>query len=260
MSGTEKETYRIPKFSGKRKDYYRWSRLFLSYAELRKYDDVLRGDTEIPDTTDSAVKQESGSKDTTKIAEVLTRAKKAKSELLTAVEKSSICFLRVSHAKNARYAWLALKERYEPSTVAEELRLVKKFNAMKLNSVRKNPVERFCIPLELVRARLLELGMEIPEKHFMLQVLGNLPKEYDIQCQVMRIELSAGKLNLQSMYDRLEMRYDDLTSTKTSRKNGRRKSAFSDSDSDSANDSGSGTEDAMLATPVSYTHLRAHET
>ena len=204
MSGTEKETYRIPKFNGKRKDYYRWSRLFLSCAELRKYQDILTGETPILDIQDAAVKAENDPQVKTKQADILVRSWKAKSELLTAVEKSSICFLCVSCAKTARDAWVSLKERYEPSTVAEELRLVKKFNAMKLNAVRKNPVERFCIPLELVQARLQELGMEIPEKHFILQVLGNLPREYDIQCQVMQIELSARKLTIQGMYDQLE--------------------------------------------------------
>ena len=90
------------------------------------------------------------------------------------------------------------------------------------------------------------MGMKIPEKHFVLQVLGNLPKEYNIQCQVMRIKLSAGKWLLQSMYNQLELRYDDLSSTKTSCKNGRRKSAFSDSDSDSTKGSANGTEDTLL--------------
>ena len=53
----------------------------------------------------------------------------------------------------------------------------------------------------------------------------------------MQIELSAGKLLLQSMYDQLELKYDDLSSTKTSRENGCRKFAFSDSDSNSAKES-----------------------
>ena len=121
MSGTEKETYRIPKFNGKRKDYYRWSRLFLSYADLRKYQDVLTGETPIPDTQDAAVKLENDPQVKTKPADILVRLRKAKLELLTAVEKSSICFLRVSRAKTARDAWVSLKERYKPSTVAEEL-------------------------------------------------------------------------------------------------------------------------------------------
>ena len=64
----------------------------------------------------------------------------------------------------------------------------------------------------------------------------------------MRIALSAGKLSIQGMYDQLELRYEDLHHTKTSRKNGRRKSAFSDSDSDSSKGSASSTEDALLAT------------
>ena len=66
-------------------------------------------------------------------------------------------------------------------------------------------MERFCIPLELVSAQLEELGMKILDKHFVLQVLGNLPKEYDVQCQMMRIELSARK-----PYEQLELRYNNL--------------------------------------------------
>ena len=89
--------------------------------------------------------------------------------------------------------------------------------------------------------------MEIPEKHLILQVLGNIIKEYNFQCQVMRIELSSGKLSLQSMYNQLELRYDDLINTKTSCKNSRRKSTFSDSNLDSTKGYASGTEDALLA-------------
>ena len=156
MSGTEKDIYRIPKFNRQQKDYYCWSRLFLTYAELRKYQGVLTGETPIPDIQDAAVKAENDPQVKTKQADILVRLRKAKLELLTAVEKISICFLRVSCAKTAIEAWVSLKERYKPSTVAEELRLVKKFNAMKLGAVQKNPVERFYIPLELVRARLQE--------------------------------------------------------------------------------------------------------
>ena len=94
-------------------------------------------------------------------ADILAKSRKATLELLTAVEKISVCFLRVSCTGNARKLWLSLKEQYKPMTVAEELHLVKKFNTMKLRSARKNPVERFCIPLELVSAQLEELDMKI---------------------------------------------------------------------------------------------------
>ena len=95
-------------------------------------------------------------------------------------------------------------------------------------------MERFCIPLELVRVRLEELVMGITDKHFILQVLGNLPKEYDVQCQIMGINISAGKLSIESMYKQLELRYNNLCGTKTERKNVPRKSAFSESDSESS--------------------------
>ena len=95
------------------------------------------------------------------IQKYLSDHRKAKLELLTELDKSSVCFLRVSCAKNARDAWLSLKERYKSTTVAEELQLVNKFNRMKLGSVWKTLVERFYLQLELVSTRLQELGMEI---------------------------------------------------------------------------------------------------
>ena len=58
MSGTEKDAYRVVTFSGKEKDYYRWSWHFLSYAEIRKYQDVLTRETPVLDIADAAVKAE----------------------------------------------------------------------------------------------------------------------------------------------------------------------------------------------------------
>ena len=111
LSGKEKETYNI----------VQWSRLFLAYADLRKYKDVLTGETTIPNQDDPAVKKETDDTIKAEYADILAKSRKAMLELLTAVEKSSVCFLRVSCAGNARKAWLSLKERYEPTTVAEEL-------------------------------------------------------------------------------------------------------------------------------------------
>ena len=93
--------------------------------------------------------------------------------------------------------------------------MVKKFNTMKLRSAQKNPVERFCISLELVRAHLEELGMKIPDKNFILQVLGCLPREYDAHCQMMRIGLSSQKLIIECINEQLELCYIDLCGTNT---------------------------------------------
>ena len=140
-------------------------------CDSRKYKDVFTGATTIPDEDDLAVKSETDNAIKAQNVNILAKSRKATSELLTAVEKISVCFLRVSCARNSRKVWLSHKERYKPTTVAEELQLVKKFNAMRLQITRKKTVERFCIPLELVRTCLEELGMGIPDKHFVLQVL-----------------------------------------------------------------------------------------
>ena len=119
----------------------------MSYAEIRKYQDVLVRETPVPDLEDAAIRAENDPQAKAKHADTIVRLRKAKSELLTAVEKSSLCFLSISCAKNAREAWSSLNEQYEPTTVVEELQFFKKFNAIKLGSVQKNPVGRFCIPL-----------------------------------------------------------------------------------------------------------------
>ena len=55
---TEKDAYQVVKFSRKHKDYYCWCWIFLSHAEIRKYQDVLTRKKPIPDMEDAAVKAE----------------------------------------------------------------------------------------------------------------------------------------------------------------------------------------------------------
>ena len=102
MSGTEKEMYKIVQFSRERKDYYGWSRLFLAYADLRKYKYVLTGEITIPDQDDLAIKRERDDAVKAEYADILAKSRKATSELLIAVEKISVCFLQVSCAGNTR--------------------------------------------------------------------------------------------------------------------------------------------------------------
>ena len=102
MAGTEKETYKIVQFSGKQKGYYCCSRLFLDYADSRKYKGVLTGETTIQDQDDPAVKRERDDTVKAEYAGIIAKSRKATSELLTAAEKSSVCFLSVSCAGNTR--------------------------------------------------------------------------------------------------------------------------------------------------------------
>ena len=92
-------------------------------------------DPEVKSKTDDAIKAQN--------AKILAKSRTVTFELLTVVETGLVCFLRVSCARNARKVWLSLKEHYMLTTVAEELQLVKKFNSVRLQSARKNPVEIF---------------------------------------------------------------------------------------------------------------------
>ena len=102
MSSTEKEIYKIFQFSGKQKDYYCCSRLFLVYAVTRKYKEVLTGDTTIPDQDDLAVKRETDDAVKAEYADIPAKSRKAMLELLAGVENRSVYFLQDSHARNAK--------------------------------------------------------------------------------------------------------------------------------------------------------------
>ena len=91
-------------------------------------------------------------------------------------------------------------------------------------SMKMKPIYHLCI---LSKSTNFEENNVHEDTYFVLQVLGNLPKEYDVQCQMMQIKLSAQKISIESMYKQLELRYDNLYGTKTARKNGCMKSTLS---------------------------------
>ena len=76
----------------------------MAYVNTRKYKNVLTGVTTIPDQDELAVKTEKDGKVNAEYADILEKIQKAMSELLTVVEKISVCFLHVSCARKARKA------------------------------------------------------------------------------------------------------------------------------------------------------------
>ena len=51
-----------------------------------------------------------------------------------------------------------------------------------------------------------------------MQILDNLPKEYDVLVQMMKKDLSDRNLDIVKLYDKLEMRYKDLKKEKGAKK------------------------------------------
>ena len=245
---SEKEdSIKIIKFSGKREDYHKWSELFRSFATLKKYGDVLDGTTKIP----TKVKVEGeNDKDTKKDLERAYHAnEKAYSELLLAVSGSPACFAIVRSAKDAAEAWDKLEKKYEPKTISRQMDLNMKFRNMKLDKVSENPVDKFCMNLERLREDLADLGASITDDELMMQILGNLPKQYDVQVQMLKKDLSEGNLDLIKLYDELETRYVDIRgkSKKYLKKKRRRRKSYSSGSSVSS----SSVEDAYVGAEAS---------
>ena len=59
----------------------------MAYVDSRKYKDVLKGATTIPDQDDLAVKSETDDATKAQNVDILAKSRKVTSELLTAVEK-----------------------------------------------------------------------------------------------------------------------------------------------------------------------------
>ena len=74
----------------------------MAHADSRKYKGVLMGVTTIPYQDNPAVQKEEDDNVEAEYADILAKSRKATSELLTLVDKSSVCFLRVSCSKNVR--------------------------------------------------------------------------------------------------------------------------------------------------------------
>ena len=109
---TKREDTKIIKLSGKRTDYYTWSRLFSSYANLKQYNDVLSGDAKIPSQVE--IDAESDGEKKKLLEKIISSNKKAKAELFAAMQNDPTCFDIVESAVDAYQAFKDLREKYEP--------------------------------------------------------------------------------------------------------------------------------------------------
>ena len=76
--------------------------------------------------------------------------------------------------------------------------------------VKKHPVECFCFHLEKFWTRLAELGENKTESDYIYQAIGNLHAEYNIQVQLMKVDLAKGKLAIPAMEEIPKSWYKDL--------------------------------------------------
>ena len=79
---------------------------------------------------------------------------------------------------DAHKAWNDLGKKYDSKTLTTIVQLSNQFINLKLTNITDNP-EEWIMELEILQARLDQMGYEISDKHLLIHILHNVPEEYD---------------------------------------------------------------------------------
>ena len=126
------KTIRILPFSGKEKDWNRWSKTFFALSAARGYQEEL-----VPPSGHTSEADKKAS---------------AYNDLLLACQEDIIFGIVDEANGDPAKAWKSLKQKFEPSNGAAKLQLKRKYQGEKLD-LKEDPDEYFT-RLELIRRRL----------------------------------------------------------------------------------------------------------
>ena len=187
---------RVIPFSGKTEDWNRWSKTFLATATAKGHREVLKPT------------------DPTKAADQALNVQVYNDLILSCQDDITFGIIDESISTafpdgDARLAWKNLQEKFEPSTGAAKVQLKQEFHQLKLNSVEDDP-DIWITQLELKHCRLKTLGAVIEEDDLILHILNHLPKEYETVVELCEEDLSRGKINLNTVKERIRARFNRL--------------------------------------------------
>ena len=89
---------------------------------------------------------------------------------------------------DANLAWNKLKERFDPQDTADKFRLKGKFTRSKLSAWKENP-EDSIMRLKIKRTKLKRINHIISDKDLMINILNNLPEEYESKIEQVKKEM-----------------------------------------------------------------------
>ena len=173
----ESKAIRIISFDDKKKNYRTWAKKFMAAATLRGYNSVLTADD--PKVT----RQSKVLKDADKELLKLRKANdKAYCELILACHRDiSFGIVEKSVMKelpngDANLAWNSLKQRFNPKTSSNKLKLKKQFTDSSLTDWKKDPAD-WIMELEKIRTQLSGMGHVISDEDFMIHILAQVREQ-----------------------------------------------------------------------------------
>ncbi len=212
MSDDGEKAVRLPPFSGKKEDWDKWSKKFVTRAMIKKYKDVLLG-TAVPPPHNKVLDLSTASG---KASQKLREAnEKAYSDLMILCE-DDVSFSIIDAARpddqpegDAAKAWRGLLAKYEPSTASERVRLDREFTRSVLKNGSDDP-DVWLTDLERKRYRLKQLKVVKTDDDIIRHVLNNLPAEYDGTVEHLEYLMTKNELSIEVLRDTLNSRYEKL--------------------------------------------------
>ena len=200
-------------FSGKEKEWYRWSRKFLSYASMKDYIEILEDETIVIPKYSTDLKSNE-----TKKQKARDNNNQAYHDLLHACGQEDVSFSCVESAKtedlphgSAPLAWANLIQRFEPDTGASQVEMKREFASSKPKK-NQDPVE-WVVEMERLQKQLkLVHSHDIDEESMMIQIIDGLPREYEdiIVLFERQLKLKNNKLTVQEMKSELRSKFRRL--------------------------------------------------
>ena len=188
MSGDEDaDTKYQVMFSGKKKDFARWVTKYEARAMTKKFGDILDGTKVLRRKTEIDAENNANMVEDVLIMEMNM---KAYNDLLLSMDDSQrdgrkafnivkACKTSDYLRSNAKMAWAKLKEKYEPTNMSSVVAIKQEFNARTLKD-KEDPTE-WLLELGELQDRLADMNNHMTDQHFMIHVIGNLPKEYRLE-------------------------------------------------------------------------------
>ena len=209
----------VVSYNGKKKDFAAWEEKWLAKAKRKGYKEVVLGTVPIADHFDLMADDDDAAKEVKMNIRELNEF--AYSDLILSMDTDKsggkVAFNIVKRSKtreypdgNAAVAWQGLKRKYAPNTAPSLSKLHKQFYGAKLK--KKVDPDIFITYLEDVRGRMEDMGSQMTDDQFMMHILNNLTKDYEMQVLKLedRIGSSTNGLEIEDLRDELSLRYERM--------------------------------------------------
>jgi len=218
MSDYELKYSKVIEFTGKKEDWAVWETKFLARARRRGFKDVLTGKTAIPpesesidpDTEDGKTKEKAKEQNVLGYEDLMLSIKTDTDEGMITFQLIKNCVSDEYPDGNVMEAWKSLKNRFYSKTTTSKISLKREFQNMKMDK-NENP-ETYVTKMEGLRIRMSYADIKISDEDFHLQIIGNLPKEYDIEVHEFETMMDDGNksLDVEFIKKKLKTKYDKM--------------------------------------------------